>query len=80
MSVVNEDAFQNLQDRTLKVMAEVRPGTEEAESERALAIGMTTAYPMKNLHLVSLDGSFLQIVEFVKDNDDLIRIFKEPDI
>ena len=58
----------------------MQPGTEDAESERALALGMSVAYPMRYLHLVSLHGSFIQILDFVKDNNDLIRIFKEPDV
>ena len=80
MSVFNEETLQKLQNQTMDVMAEVRPGTEEAESELALALGMTRAYPMKHLHLVSLYGTLSQILEFVKDNEDLIRIFKGHDI
>ena len=79
MSVINEEAFQKLQNQDIGVIAEVQPGTEEAESERALAYGMSMAYPMKYLHLVSLHGSIFQILEFVHDNDDLIRIFKGHD-
>ena len=79
MSVINEEAFQKLQNQDIGVIAEVRPGTEEAESERALAYGMSIAYPMKYLHLVSLHGSIFQILEFVHDNDDLIWIFKGHD-
>ena len=80
MSVFNEETLQKLQNRTMDVMAKVHPGTEEAESELALALGMTRAYPMKHLHLVSLYGTLSQILEFVKDNEDLIRIFKGHDI
>lgn len=80
MSVINEEAFQKLQNQDIEVIAEVQPGTEDAESERALAHGMSVAYPMRYLHLVSLHGSIFQILEFVKSNDDLIRIFKEPDV
>lgn len=80
MSVFNEETLQKLQDQTMDVMAEVRPGTEKAESERALELGMTRAYPMKHLHLVSLYGTLSQILEFVKDNEALIRIFKGHDI
>ena len=80
MSVINEEAFQKLQNQDIQVIAEVQPGTEDAESERALALGMSVAYPMRYLHLVSLHGSFIQILDFVKDNNDLIRIFKEPDV
>ena len=54
MSVFNEETLQKLQNQTMDVMAEVRPGTEEAESERALALGMTRAYPMKHLHMRSI--------------------------
>ncbi|MBQ6519228.1 MAG: Ig-like domain-containing protein, partial [Anaerolineaceae bacterium] len=79
MSVFNEETLQKLQNQTMDVMAEVRPGTEEAESERALALGMTRAYPMKHLHLVSLYGTFSQLLEFVKGNGNLIRIFKGHD-
>ena len=80
MSVFNEETLQKLQDQSMDVMAEVRPGTEEAESERAKALGMQRAYPMKKLHLVSLYGSLSQILEFVRDNEDLIQIFKGHDI
>ena len=80
MSVFNEETLQKLQNQTMNVMAEVRPGTEKAESEQALSLGMTRAYPMKHLHLVSLYGTLSQILEFVKDNEDLIRIFKGHDI
>ena len=79
ISVFNKETLQQLQDRSMRVMAEVRPGTEEAESSRALALGMTRAYPMKHLHMVSLHGSLARILEFVKDNEDLIRIFKGRD-
>ena len=80
MSVFTDETLQKLQNQTMDVMAEVRPGTEKAESERALELGMTRAYPMKHLHLVSLYGTLSQILEFVKDNEDLIRIFKGHDI
>lgn len=80
MSVFNGETLQMLQNQAMDVLAEVRPGTEEAESERALALGMDRAYPMKHLHLVSLHGTLSQILEFVKDNEDLLRIFKGHDI
>ena len=79
-SVFTEESLQNLLDRSMMVMAKVLPGTEEAESERALALGMTRAWPMKHLHMVSLHGPLSQILEFVKNNEDLIRIFKGHDI
>lgn len=80
MSVFNEETLQKLLDQSLDVMAEVRPGTEEAESERAMDLGMRRAYPMKKLHMVSLYGTLSQILEFVRDNQDLIKIFRGHDI
>ncbi len=80
MSAFTEETLHKLQDQSMSVMAEVKPGTEDAESERALALGMNRAYPMKHLHLVSLHGTLSQILDFVKDNEDLIRIFKGHDI
>jgi len=79
-TVLSEGASGKIMNRMTRVIADVREGTAEAESRRALALGMSEAFPMNNVNKVSLKGTLSQLLEFVKDNEDLLRIFKVRDI
>ncbi len=79
-SAFSESALQKIQDRVMEVTAKVNPGTEKAESERALALGMNEAHPMEKLNAVSLRGTFGQMLDFIGDNEDLLRIIELPNI
>ncbi len=67
-------AFSAAMQHVYSVTARVTPGTEEAESKRALALGMKSAHPLMNLHAVTLLGTMEQILAFTGKNADLIRI------
>ena len=73
-SVFSEAALREIQEREMEVTAKVRPGTEEAQSDRASALGFSKSSPAKKLNTVSLRGTFAQILEFVKENEDTLLI------
>ncbi len=68
-------ALEKAGERVFSVTADVKPGTEEEESKRAYALGMTDAEPLLNLHAVTLQGTLSQILAFVKENDSLSAVF-----
>ncbi|MBQ6341614.1 MAG: S8 family serine peptidase [Anaerolineaceae bacterium] len=85
-SALDEDDFEVLAERFYDVLAIVKSGTEEAESERARSLGMESD-PLPNLQSVTLDGNLGQILRFVKDNKNLVEItelgnifIEDPDI
>ena len=61
--------------REFMVAADVVPGTEKAESQKALSLGMAASYPLENLNMVTLQGTFEQIMAFAAGNPDLLEIF-----
>ncbi len=69
------DARQKAAQREFMVAADVVPGTEKAESQKALSLGMTASYPLENLNMVTLQGTFEQIMAFAAGNGDLLEIF-----
>ena len=69
------EARQNAAQREFMVAADVVPGTEKAESQRALSLGMTASYPLENLNMITLQGTFEQIMAFAAGNTDLLEIF-----
>ncbi|MBQ6519025.1 MAG: S8 family serine peptidase [Anaerolineaceae bacterium] len=75
-STFNSQTFSFISKENFSVIADVVPGTEVAESERAKALGMTDSTPLLNLNVVTLTGTLDQILDFTKDNDDLLEIFE----
>ena len=69
------DAREKAAQREFMVAADVVPGTEKAESQRALSLGMAASYPLENLNMVTLQGTFEQIMSFAAGNGDLLEIF-----
>ena len=69
------DAYQKAAQREFMVAADVIPGTEKAESQKALSLGMAASYPLENLNMVTLQGTFEQIMSFAAGNPDLLEIF-----
>lgn len=76
-SEMTEEAFAGSAQRSFMVMAAVTPGTEDAQSQRALSYGMREAEPLRNLHLLSLRGTLEQILRYTAGNPDLKEIFEE---
>lgn len=74
-STFNTQAFRETMQRTFMVMADVVPGTEEAESKRALKLGMAESTPLLELNAVTLQGTAEQILAFTANNPDLNMIF-----
>ncbi len=74
-SAFTGNAFSETMQRTFFVAAAVEPGTEQAESERALALGMADATPLFELHAVTLQGTLEQILAFTAGNADLQKVF-----
>ena len=69
------EAYQKAAQRVFMLAADVVPGTEKAESERALSLGMAASYPLENLNMVTLQGTFEQIMTFAAGDPDLLEIF-----
>ena len=73
-----DPAFEGLQKRIFAVTADVTDGSEEAESRRALELGMIKASPLPDLNAVSMRGTLPQILAFAAGNEDLIRLIEIP--
>lgn len=73
-SPFSEEAFKKAVGRSFGLIAEVTPGTEEAQSQKALALGMHGADPLLELNEVALHGTLDQILRFAAGNPDLIRL------
>ncbi len=72
-------SYNSAANRIFFVTAEVKPGTEKAESRRAKALGMEKVQTLTNLHMVNLTGTLEQILSFTADNPDLTEIFELDD-
>lgn len=69
------ESYQKAAQREFMLGADVVPGTEKAESERALSLGMAASYPLENLNMITLQGTFEQIMTFAAGDPDLLEIF-----
>ena len=69
------EARQKAAQREFMLAADVVPGTEKTESQRALSLGMAASYPLENLNMVTLQGTFDQIMAFAAGNTNLLEIF-----
>ena len=85
-SAMDEENFSALASRTFDVLGLVISGTEEAESEKARALGLDSE-PLPDLQTVTLVGTVDQILAYVKNNLNLVEIteigniwFSEPDM
>ena len=76
-SEMTDASFAGSARRRFMVMAAVTPGTEDAQSRRALSLGMQEAEPLRNLHILTLRGTLEQILRFTASNSDLIEIYEE---
>jgi len=72
----SDEMIEKFGSRMFNVTAEVAPGTVSEESQRALDLGFENAEELPSFNAVSLFGTFLQILEFVEDNSNLIRLFE----
>jgi len=72
-------AYDSSMNRSFFVAADVKPGTEIAESQRALKLGMSKAEPLTALNAVNLEGTLEQILAFVDNNPDLKVLFELND-
>ena len=69
------EARQKAAQREFMLAADVVPGTEKAESQRALSLGMSASYSLENLNMITLQGTFEQIMTFAAGDPDLLEIF-----
>ena len=69
------EAYQKAAQREFMIVADVVPGTEKAESQKALSLGMAASYPLENLNMVTLQGTFEQIMTFAYGDPNLLEIF-----
>ena len=74
-STLDEEDFDGISGRSYDVLAFVKEGTEDAESRRAIELGINSE-PLRNLQSVTLRGTLKQLLAFIKDNSDLIEIFE----
>ena len=73
-SVFSEGSLRKAADREFLLVADVNPGTENAESQLALSMGMISE-PLENLNMITLQGTFGQLMAFAAGNPDLTEIF-----
>ena len=86
-SAMDETAFETVADRMFDVLAEVKPGTEEAQSRRAHDCGIEEPEALKELNSVTLFGSLASILKYIRGNEDLRDVYEfgpfyvdEPDM
>ena len=86
-SAMDETAFETVADRMFDVLAEVKPGTEEAQSQRARDCGIEEPEALTGLNSVTLFGSLASILKYIRGNEDLLDIYEfgpfyvdEPDL
>lgn len=72
---LSEESFAKAGERVFSVTADVIPGSEEEESLRAQALGII-ASGLTHLNLVTLNGTFEQILSFVETNENLKEVFE----
>ena len=48
------ESYQKAAQREFMLAADVVPGTEKAESQKALSLGMAASYPLENLNMITL--------------------------
>lgn len=70
-------AFDDAAARTFMVMAAVTPGTEDAQSQLALSLGMKASEPLRSLHVITLTGTLDQILRYTAGNADLKEVYEE---
>lgn len=68
--------FAEVSGRMFNLTAIVSPGMAEPESKLAASLGMSKALPLRDLDAVSLRGSITQILAFIENNADLIRLIE----
>ena len=75
-SAMDETAFETVADRMFDVLAEVKPGTEEAQSQRARDCGIEEPEALTGLNSVTLFGSLASILKYIRGNEDLRDIYE----
>ena len=70
----SEGSLRKAADREFLLVADVIPGTEKAESQAAQSLGMISE-PLENLNMITLQGTFEQLMTFAAGNTDLREIF-----
>ena len=75
-SPMDETSFTYASSRSFDVLAAVKPGTEEAQSELAKERGVEDSEPLKELNAITLYGSLEAILSYAKGNGDLREIFE----
>lgn len=73
-------SLDKISKRFFMVIAKVAAGTEEEESAKARDLGMMRADALTYIHMVTLDGTFSQILSYIRDNENLVTIFGGEDI
>ncbi len=75
-SALDDETFNQVDDRMFDVLAEVKPGTEEAQSQRARECGVEDSESLKELNSVTLYGSLESILKYIKGNEDLRDVYE----
>ena len=70
------EEYDELAGRDFHVNASVKPGTVTAQSELAASLGMKKALALPDLDAVSMHGTLSQILDYVKNNDDLVKLIE----
>ena len=75
-STMDEIAYENASSRLFDVIAAVKPGTEEVQSQLAKNCGVDDAEALKELNAITLTGTLESILQYAKDDEDLQEIFE----
>ena len=75
-SAMDEASYETVSDRVFDVLAAVKRGTAEAQSQRAKDCGVEDSEALKELNVVTLTGSLDSILKYAKENPDLLEIYE----
>ena len=86
-SGLDESSYEHAAGRYFDVLAEVKPGTEEEQAQRARECGIEDAEALTCLNSVTLNGDLASILKYIKGNDEVRDVYEfgpfweeEPDL
>ncbi len=74
------ESIAKVSERFFMLVAKVAAGTEEEESAKARALEIMNSDALTNLNMVTLDGTFSQILSYIRENENLVTIFGGEEI
>ena len=75
-SAMNDASYEHVSGVMFEVLAAVKPGTEDAQAQLARECGIIDPEALREVNAVTLYGSMQAILNYVKNNADLLEVFE----